>query len=374
MSQPTVSKRMRQLERQLGVTLLQRGPTGPRLTPADERMAALARRVLAEARAQPAASLRRPTWLMRPQKPTAAAFGLGYGSNHGSAPLDAKPRMGAAMSTADRPANSVFTWAAAPLKFGTGALAEIGSDARSLGIRRALLLTDAGVAATPVPERAAEALKSADVECEIFAEVAVEPTDASIALAQEAASRFGPDGLVALGGGSAIDTAKAVNLLLTQPGTLLDYVAKPIGGGRQPSLPLLPLIAVPTTSGTGSESTPICVIDVLELRLKAGISHPRLRPALAVVDPAVTATMPPQVTAASGMDVLTHALESYTALAYDARPAPDDPSSRPRSAGPIRSAMCGANARWRSSAKTCAKPCGTATTAPHGSRWPSPPL
>jgi alcohol dehydrogenase class IV len=246
------------------------------------------------------------------------------------------------MSTAERPDNSVFTWAATPLKFGTGAVAEIGGDARSLGIRRVLLLTDAGVAATGVPERAAATLLAAGVECEIFGGVAVEPTDASIALAHDAARRLRPDGLVAVGGGSAIDTAKAVNLLLTQPGTLLDYVAQPIGGGRQPSRPLLPLIAVPTTSGTGSESTSICVIDLLDLRLKAGISHPRLRPALAVVDPEVTVTMPPQVTAASGMDVLTHALESYTALAYDARPAPDDPSSRPAFSGanPISDVWC----------------------------------
>ena len=140
---------------------------------------------------------------------------------------------------------------------------------------------------------------------------------------------------VAVGGGSSIDTAKAVNLLTTHDGDLLDYVVPPIGGGRAPDRPLKPLIAVPTTAGTGSESTTICVVDLLGLHLKAGISHARLRPSLAVVDPSTTVTMPPQVTAASGMDVLSHALESYTAQRFDARPAPADPTARP--------AFCGAN-------------------------------
>ncbi|HVV18715.1 MAG TPA: hydroxyacid-oxoacid transhydrogenase, partial [Pseudonocardiaceae bacterium] len=99
--------------------------------------------------------------------------------------------------------------------------------------------------------------------------------------------------------------------------------------------PLKPLVAVATTAGTGSESTTICVVDLLSARLKAGISHPRLRPTLAVVDPTTTLTMPPEVTAAGGMDVLSHALESYTAIRFDTRRAPDDVLRRP--------AFCGSN-------------------------------
>ena len=95
--------------------------------------------------------------------------------------------------------------------------------------------------------------------------------------------------MLAVGGGSSIDTAKAVDLLLTNPGELMDYVNAPVGKARSPVNPLLPLVAVPTTTGTGSESTTICVLDVLALKVKTGISHPALRPRLAIVDPLLTA-------------------------------------------------------------------------------------
>jgi alcohol dehydrogenase class IV len=124
------------------------------------------------------------------------------------------------------------------------------------------------------------------------------------------------DAFVAVGGGSSIDTAKAANLLTSNDGELMDYVNAPVGGGRAPSVPLKPLVAVPTTTGTGSESTTVCVLDVLSLRVKSGISHLRLRPTLAVVDPRLTVSQPAGVTAASGMDVLCHAVESYTARPY----------------------------------------------------------
>ena len=145
----------------------------------------------------------------------------------------------------------------------------------------------------------------------------VEPTDDSMNKAVGYAREQGPwDGFVAVGGGSAIDTAKAVNLLTTYPGELMDYINKPVGNAQVPPGQLKPLIAVPTTAGTGSESTAMCVLDVLSLRVKTGISHWRLRPTLAVVDPLLTMTLPPEVTAASGMDIVCHALESYTARWY----------------------------------------------------------
>ena len=147
----------------------------------------------------------------------------------------------------------------------------------------------------------------------------MEPTDASINAAIAEARAGGPwDAFVAVGGGSVIDTAKAVNLMTTCDGELMDYVNPPVGGGRAPDRPLKPLIAVPTTAGTGSESTTICVLDVLSLKVKTGISHPRLRPVLAVVDPGLTLTLPAEVTAAGGMDILCHALESYTARPFTA--------------------------------------------------------
>ncbi|MQA98009.1 MAG: iron-containing alcohol dehydrogenase [Streptosporangiales bacterium] len=140
--------------------------------------------------------------------------------------------------------------------------------------------------------------------------------------------------LVAVGGGTSIDTAKAINLLLTNPGELMDYVNVPVGGGLAPVNPLLPLVAVPTTTGTGAESTTVCVLDVLELKVKTGISHPRLRPALAVIDPGLTLTQPAGVTAAAGMDILCHAVESYTARPY---------SSFERKRPEQRVPYCGAN-------------------------------
>ena len=99
------------------------------------------------------------------------------------------------------------------------------------------------------------------------------------------------DAIVAVGGGSSIDTAKAVNLLTTNEGELMDYINAPVGKARPPTAPLLPLIAVPTTTGTGSESTTICVLDVVSQHVKTGISHARLRPTLAVVDPELTVSL-----------------------------------------------------------------------------------
>lgn len=214
---------------------------------------------------------------------------------------------------------SVFTYGAPALKFGDGASDEIGYDLAQLGARRALVVTDAGVAATGLPERIAVQMAHFGVAAAVYDGVRIEPTDASMQAAIDWARANGPwDAFVAVGGGSSIDTAKAVNLLLTNPGELIDYVNAPVGGGQAPSNPLHPLVAVPTTTGTGAESTTICVMDVLAQRVKSGISHARLRPTLAVVDPALTLTQPAGVTASAGMDILCHALESYTARAYTA--------------------------------------------------------
>jgi hydroxyacid-oxoacid transhydrogenase len=214
---------------------------------------------------------------------------------------------------------TVFTYGAPLLKFGTGAADEIGYDLSQYGARRVLVITDPGIAATGLPARVADQMRRFEIEAHVYDGVHIEPTDASLQAAVDFAAEHGPwDAYVAVGGGSSIDTAKAVNLLTTNPGELMDYVNKPVGQGRAPSKPLNPLVAVPTTTGTGAESTTICVLDVLAQKVKTGISHPRLRPTLAVVDPALTVTQPAGVTAASGMDILCHALESYTAKPYTA--------------------------------------------------------
>jgi len=230
---------------------------------------------------------------------------------------------------------TVFTYGAPGLKFGNGASAEIGFDLASYGARRVLLVTDAGVAATGSPARIAEQICERGLEVVVYDGVHVEPTDESMLSAAAFARAEGPfDAIVAVGGGSSIDTAKAVNLLTTNPGDLMDYLNALVGKALAPVNALLPLVAVTTTTGTGSESTTICVLDVLSLKVKTGISHPRLRPTLAVVDPALTLTQPAMVTAAAGMDILCHALESYTARWYA-----DFPAKTPEQRVPY----CGAN-------------------------------
>ena len=221
------------------------------------------------------------------------------------------------MTTSPAQPESVFTYGAPALKFGSGAVDEIGHDVAALGATRVLVVTDVGVLATGAPGRVADALEGAGLIAVVHDSAHVEPTDASLQAAIDRARADGPfDAVVAVGGGSAIDTAKAVDLILSNGGDLMDYVNVPVGAGRAPLRPLLPLVAVPTTTGTGAESTTICVLDVLALKVKTGISHVRLRPALAVVDPTLTMTQPPGVTASAGMDILCHALESWTARPY----------------------------------------------------------
>ncbi|MEX0835868.1 MAG: iron-containing alcohol dehydrogenase, partial [Nitriliruptor sp.] len=157
---------------------------------------------------------------------------------------------------------TIFTYAAPALKFGPGASLELGHDLASRGARRVLGVTDAGVAATGHPQRIVDAMAGYGVEGVVFDRVHVEPTDASLRDAIDHARDTGPwDAIVAVGGGSSIDTAKAVALLTSNPGELLDYINPPVGEGRAPTQPLPLLVAVPTTTGTGSESTTICVLD-----------------------------------------------------------------------------------------------------------------
>jgi hydroxyacid-oxoacid transhydrogenase len=212
---------------------------------------------------------------------------------------------------------TIFTWGAPPLKFGAGAVDEIGFEMAQHGARRVLILTDPGISQLGIPSRIADSLTRYGITSEIFDGVHVEPTDDSMDKAAGYARQQGPwDGFVAVGGGSSIDTAKAVNLLTTDGGELMDYINAPIGAGRAPGHQLKPLIAVPTTAGTGSESTAMCVLDVLSMKVKTGISHWRLRPTLAIIDPLVSLSLPPEVTAAAGMDIVCHAVESYTARWY----------------------------------------------------------
>lgn len=229
--------------------------------------------------------------------------------------------------------DTAFTVDASRVTFGRGALAEVGDRARALAMHRVALFTDARVRRLPWFDEIARSLAAASLDVVVFDEVAVEPTDLSFDAAVRFARDARVDGYVSLGGGSVIDTAKAANLYATHPAPLRTYVNAPVGDARPIPGPLRPHIACPTTSGTGSEVTGITIFDWLELHAKTGIASPRLRPTEALVDPRTTSTLPASVVAASGMDVLCHALESFTARSYVQRAAPPAPSARPMSQG-----------------------------------------
>ncbi|MFY0523526.1 hydroxyacid-oxoacid transhydrogenase [Archangium gephyra] len=229
--------------------------------------------------------------------------------------------------------DSAFTVDTSRITFGRGSLAEVGDRARALGMKRVALFSDERVARLPHFEKVRQSLSAAGLDVAIYTDVHVEPTDRSFLEAARFASEARPDGYISLGGGSVIDTCKAANLYATHPADFLAYVNAPVGDGRPVPGPLKPHIACPTTSGTGSEVTGISIFDLLSMAAKTGIASPALRPTEALIDPDCTATLPGEVVAASGLDVLSHALESYTARPYVRRPAPPRPSLRPMSQG-----------------------------------------
>ncbi|HEX3770463.1 MAG TPA: hydroxyacid-oxoacid transhydrogenase, partial [Polyangiaceae bacterium] len=228
---------------------------------------------------------------------------------------------------------SAFSVDPASIAFGAGVLAEAGEHLRSFGAKRVAVFTDTTLAALEPVATVARSLEAAGLAFDVYKEVHVEPTDVSFRKATEFAKAGRFDGYISIGGGSVIDTCKAALLYATYPAELRTYVNAPIGDGKPVPGPLPPHIACPTTCGTGSECTGIAVFDDLTLKAKTGIASRRLRPTLALIDPTCTRTLPSMVVAASGFDVLSHALESYTARPYTARPRPDKPSARPMSQG-----------------------------------------
>ena len=225
--------------------------------------------------------------------------------------------------------DTIIELATSNLRFGPGSTREVGMDLADMGLKRVLVFTDARLTGLPPVETVRESLDAERIEYDLFDRVRVEPTDVSFGEAIDVATKGRYDGFVAVGGGSTIDTAKAANLYSTYPADLLTYVNAPIGEARPVPGPLKPLIAIPTTAGTGSETTGVAIFDFLELKAKTGIAHRHLRPWLGIVDPENTRTMPPLVAASTGLDVLCHALESYTAIPFDKRPRPARPTLRP---------------------------------------------
>jgi hydroxyacid-oxoacid transhydrogenase len=225
--------------------------------------------------------------------------------------------------------DTAFQVAASNIRFGRSVTREIGMDLVDLGVRRTMLLIDPALLDHAVGETVVTSLRASRIDYEIFDDVSVEPTDTSFRAAADFATRGGFDSFVAVGGGSTIDTAKAANLYATHPADFFDYVNAPVGRGLPVPAPLKPLIAVPTTAGTGSETTGVAIFDYEEKRAKTGIAHRYLKPTLGIVDSDNTRTQPAAVAACAGLDVLSHALESYTAMPYDQRPMPARPLERP---------------------------------------------
>ncbi len=232
------------------------------------------------------------------------------------------------MQVSEYPTETIIAYSTVPLKFGFGAADEVGYEARRLGAKKALICTDKNIRAAGHPDRIQKTIQKEGIGVEIYDEIHIEPTDKSFDKGANDLRGNEFDLYVAVGGGSTIDTTKAINLLITYPAPVLEYINKPIGQARPVPGPLKPTLVLPTTAGTGSETTPAAVLDILAMKVKSGISHPYLKPTMALIDPLLTVSMPPEVTASTGMDVLTHALESYTSMPYDQRKRPDHPSQR----------------------------------------------
>ena len=225
--------------------------------------------------------------------------------------------------------DTAFEMAQSTIRFGPGVTREVGMDIRDRGLKRVMVLTDPTLSDLPPVHTALAAMDQEGIEYAVYDGVRVEPTHASFRDAIAFAKDGAFDGFVAIGGGSTIDTAKVANLYTSYPADFLYYVNAPIGQGQPVPGPTKPLIAVPTTAGTGSETTGVAIFDYVEMQAKTGIAHRYLKPTLGLVDPDNTSSMPTSVAAATGLDVLSHALESYTAIPYVQRPRPERPQLRP---------------------------------------------
>ena len=244
--------------------------------------------------------------------------------------------MGLTSSLGDR--DAVFEMAVAAVRYGAGVTREIGMELADRGIRRALVVTDPVVAKLPPARAVIDSLDTSKVRWVMYDRVRVEPTEESWVDAIDFARGQAFDAIVAVGGGSAIDTAKAVNLYTSHPAAdFLDYVNKPIGKGLPVPGQVKPLFAIPTTAGTGSETTGVAIFDLTRMHVKTGISSRLLKPTLGLLDPDHTRSAPAAVAASCGLDILCHAVESYTAIPFTDRPRPDRPSARPpyQGANPI---------------------------------------
>lgn len=209
-----------------------------------------------------------------------------------------------------------FTVAMPRVTFGRGSLAETGQRAAARSLSKVALFTDANLADGPLVATARKSLGKQGIEVALFTDIRIEPDDDSVERGARFLSDCAADGVVSVGGGSVMDTAKAALLLATWGGECIDYFARPIGNGKPVPGPVPPHIACPTTSGTGSECTSISVLRINRLDTKFVIASPHLLPDEALVDPACCDSLPANVIASTGFDLCCHALECWTARAY----------------------------------------------------------
>ncbi|KAM6495887.1 alcohol dehydrogenase [Amanita muscaria] len=225
-----------------------------------------------------------------------------------------------------------FELAASNLRFGDGVTVEVGMDLQNMKARKVGVFTDPNVAKLRPMKTALAALEAeTDLPFEVYDQVVAEPTEDSWRNAIAWARKHDFSHFLAVGGGSVIDTAKAANLFsVYHDADLFDFINAPVGKGLPISQPLHPLIAIPTTAGTGSETTGTAILDIPSKSFKTGIANRAMKPVLGIVDTLNTESCPTAVHISAGLDVLFHSMESYTAIPYTERtPRPANPILRP---------------------------------------------
>jgi alcohol dehydrogenase class IV len=202
------------------------------------------------------------------------------------------------------------------IRHGIGRISELPSACKELGIKAPLLVTDPGLAELPMIAHAIKNCQQAELSCDLFAQIKANPTSKNVADGVSAYKKGHHDGVIAFGGGSALDAAKAIALMVGQDRPLWDFEDKGDNWTRVCTQNMAPVVAVPTTSGTGSEVGRASVITDEQQHLKRMIFHPNMLPSIVILDPALTVGLPPKLTAATGMDALSHSLEAYCSIYY----------------------------------------------------------
>ena len=202
------------------------------------------------------------------------------------------------------------------IRFGAGRIKELAEACRAAGISRPLLVTDAGLAKFPITLKAMELLKEAGLPAAMFSDVQPNPVDSNVEAGIAAFRARGHDGVVAFGGGSGLDTGKVIAFMAGQTRPLWDFEDIGDWWTRADADKIAPVVAVPTTAGTGSEVGRAGVITQEATQTKKVIFHPKMMPKVVICDPELTAGMPPSITMGTGMDALAHCLEAYCAPSY----------------------------------------------------------